>query len=89
MSCSQMNGCVEMLVGQLVRVVKIPESLPDDHELKTKEIFEKALGKTFRISDFQGELLVLDVGELRGKASCLETIYIEPECVESVEANRD
>ena len=76
-----------MQIGQLVRIVKVPDELPDDKEFRTQELVANMLGKIFPISDFQGNLLALDVGELSGKPSYLETFYIEPECVELVAKN--
>jgi hypothetical protein len=55
---------------------------------------ERCLGKIFPIACVQkliddagnpsGELLGLDVGHLSGVASHLETVFIEPSCVEVV-----
>jgi len=44
----------------------------------------QCLGKIFTVMDLHGELLALDVGEVTGKEAYLETIYIEPSCVEAV-----
>ena len=56
----------------------------DDPEFKTRTLLQQCLGKVFSVAGFQGKLLALDVGEVVGKASHLETVYIEPTCVELV-----
>gem|GEM_PF-4427580 len=56
----------QLKVGDIVRVVGIPPKLPDD-EFNTTELFQLCLGKTFPIRGFQGPLIQLDVGELRGE----------------------
>ena len=47
-------------------------------------LFERCLGEIFPGMEFDGDLLALDVGEINGLAPYLETIYIEPSCVEIV-----
>jgi hypothetical protein len=76
-----------MKVGEIVRVVQIPEGLQDEQDFPTKTVFEICLGKTFPIMGIENNMIELHVGELRGKASYLETIYIEPEFVEIVETS--
>ena len=73
-----------MEIGERVRVVKVPGGLQDGPELKTKTLFERCLGQIFPIMGFDGDLLALDVGEINGLAPYLETLYIEPSCVEIV-----
>ena len=73
-----------MGIGERVRVIKVPEGLQDEPELKTKMLFERCLGEIFPVMGFDGDLLALDVGEINGLAPYLETIYIEPSCVEIV-----
>jgi hypothetical protein len=68
--------------GDRVRVIAVPVRLPVD-ELKTRELFELCLGKVFPIAGFnQFGMLELEVGEVRRKAACAETIWIEPDYVE-------
>lgn len=71
-----------------MRIVAIPRNLKDDQELGTCSLFEKCLGKTFRAAGFQTvaelpyRLVQLDVGHIVGKAPSLETIWIEPTCLQ-------
>jgi hypothetical protein len=77
-----------MQIGQYVRIITVPESAVDTPGFPTRSILIQCVGKVFPIMDFQGELLAIDVGEITGKASYLETIYIEPASVEEVPAVR-
>jgi hypothetical protein len=71
-------------VGDRVTLVAIPADLHDDDELRTRTLFEKCLGKTFTIAALQTvdglpyQLVQLDVGRVVGKASYLESIWVEP-----------
>lgn len=69
-----------MKVGDKVKVIKVPRYMTDDGVMNTKSVFEKCVGHTFKIHDFQGEWLELHVG--RVTRNRFETIWIEPECVE-------
>jgi hypothetical protein len=75
-------------VGDTVRIVAIPRNLKDNQELGTGSLFEKCLGKTFRVAGLQTveelpyQLVQLDVGHIVGKAPSLETIWIEPTCLQ-------
>ena len=77
--------------GDRVRVVGIPSDLRDDHRLKTGEVFQKCLGHTFTVmgvDEIPGSTqpsVRLDVGEVTGQASYMETIWIEPEYLEKVD----
>jgi hypothetical protein len=72
-----------MKVGDTVRVIKIPPGLVEG-KLKTKTVFRRCLGKVFPIVGFQKKWVMLDVGEVVGRAPYMETIWIEPEYIELV-----
>ncbi len=76
-----------MHIGQNVRIIAVPDSVVDEPGFLTRSILIQCIGKVFPIMGFQGELLAIDVGEILGKASYLETIYVEPACVERVSGN--
>jgi hypothetical protein len=77
--------------GDRVRVIAIPSDLRDDPRLKTCEVFQKCLGHTFtvmgidEIAGLSQRLVRLDVGEITGQESFMETIWIEPEYLEKVD----
>jgi hypothetical protein len=73
-----------MQIGQNVRITAIPESVVDAPGFPTRSILSRCIGKVFPVRGFQGDLLAIDVGEVLGKASYLETIYVEAACVEEV-----
>jgi hypothetical protein len=75
-----------MKVGDVVRVVRIPEGLRDDDDLQTKTIFERCLGRCFPVIELDGGFVQLHVGEVVGEASYMHSIYIEPEFIEVVGA---
>jgi len=62
----------------------IPPDVKDIEGLETRALFEKCLGKTFPIAGLENvdglpyHLVKLDVGAVLGKASYLDTIWIEP-----------
>ena len=72
-----------MKIGDKVRIVTIPPVLPDG-DIRTKSLFEECLGRTFPIVGFQDHLLELEVGEARGEAPSMHSIWIEPDHVELV-----
>jgi len=72
-----------MKIGDRVRILTIPPDLPEG-EIQTKSLFEMCLGKIFPIVGFQGHLLELEVGEVKGVAPVMESIWIEPEHVELI-----
>jgi hypothetical protein len=75
--------------GDRIRVVDIPSDLPDN-ELRTAEIFRRCLGRIFPVATVahveDREFLELEVGEICGEAPYMQTIWIESEFVELVEA---
>jgi hypothetical protein len=72
-------------VGDRVELIGIPKGVKDDRELQTRTLFEKCLGKTFRIAGLENvkglpfPLVRLDVGDMVGKEAFMETIWVEPE----------
>jgi hypothetical protein len=80
-------------VGDRVQLIAIPPDVKDDAELQTRALFEKCLGKTFRIAGFESveglpcQLVRLDVGDAIGKAACLETIWVEPAYLQAEESH--
>jgi hypothetical protein len=38
-----------MKIGDMVRIVRLPENLVDDEELQPKTLFERCLGRVFPI----------------------------------------
>ena len=72
--------CNTMKIGDKVRVVGIPQDLPDDPVMNTRAVFEKCLGRTFLIESFAGKRVELMVGKVTGNS--LESIFIEPEFLE-------
>ena len=79
-----------MKIGDLVRIIRIPPNLPADDEFKTPEIFRRCLGRVFAVNDIRQvdglgyPLIGLNIGEVLEKASYMETIYVEPDCLELV-----
>ncbi len=79
-----------MKPGDLVRVVALSPAIPDNPE--SKLAFERSLGGTFPIIDVAEDGLVeLDLGDILGESLgrdlvALHTIWIEPECLELVQA---
>ena len=82
-----------MKVGDRVKVIGIPRDIQDskdDNDLATRSLFEKCLGGVFEIQALENvegldcPLLKLDVGQVLGKESYMETIWIEQEFVEPV-----
>ena len=74
-----------MKVGDTVRLIGIPPGLSDDDELRTRSLFEKCLGKSFRIVELETveglsyKLVKLNVGQVLGKSDYLDSIWVEPE----------
>jgi len=66
-------------VGDRVKIVKIPGNLSDHAGIGTPEVFERALGKIFRIEGFG------PYGHVELIVSRRDTIWIEPEFVVPVE----
>jgi hypothetical protein len=90
-SIKMLSRVLPVNAGDRVRVIGIPSDLPDDPRLKTCEIFQRCLGHTFtvmgidEIAGLPNPLVRLDVGEVTGQESFMETIWIEPEYLEKVD----
>ena len=74
-----------MKIGDKVRVMKAPDSLPpDNRQLLT--LFRGCIGKTFPIVKIDDGLVELHVGEVFGKPAEFHQIWLEPAQVKLVEA---
>ena len=73
-----------MKEGDLIRIIKVPASVQDSEAFKTRSTLEKCVDRVFPIIGFQEGLIQIDVGELSGRRACMESIWIEPDCVEPV-----
>lgn len=74
-----------MKPGDLVRVVALSPCVPDNPE--SQLVFERSVGCIFPIIDVADDGLVeLEVGEIMGVSSYMHSIWIEPECLEVVQA---
>jgi hypothetical protein len=77
-----------------VKLIGIPPGLSDDDKLRTRSLFEKCLGKSFRIVELETveglsyKLVKLNVGHMLGKSDYLESIWVEPEYLE-IETSSD
>ena len=64
-----------MKAGDTVRLIGIPPDVKDDHELRTRTLFEKCLGRAFSIIALETvdglphQLVRLDVGRVLSKQS--------------------
>lgn len=68
-----------------MRVVALSPAIPDNPE--SKLVFERSVGHTFPIIDITEDGLVeLEVGEVMGVSAYMHSIWIEPECLEVVQA---
>jgi hypothetical protein len=72
-----------MKIGDKVRIKSLPSQLPAD-ELNTRSLLASCLNRVFPIVGFQGDLLELEVGDVLGKESYMDSIWIEPDHVELV-----
>lgn len=62
-------------IGDRVKIVNLPPDLDDKPDMDTSGVFQRALGKTFRIEGTN------DIGWLELEVTKLDTIWIEPEFV--------
>ena len=71
--------------GDLVRIMRVPEAVHDTDGFKTRSTFESCVGRVFPIMGFNDvDMSQIDVGEVNGKPACMESLWIEPDCVELV-----
>lgn len=72
-------------VGDRVRLVGLPQNLPDSNDLPAQSTFEHCLGREFSVAGFNeigwAELVI---ESLTGSVG--ETIWVEPEYLETVSA---
>ncbi|MET0409539.1 MAG: hypothetical protein ABW006_14355 [Hyphomicrobium sp.] len=73
-----------MNIGDKVRVLGMPDGLPDNKMLL--KLFKGCVGKTFPIAKFDDGLVELHVGEAFGKPAEYHQIWLDPSQVEVVEA---
>ncbi|MGC2110883.1 MAG: hypothetical protein WA655_15285 [Candidatus Korobacteraceae bacterium] len=74
-----------MKEGDLIRVVRLPDGVQDSERFSTRAILERCVGHVFPVMGMNNVgYLQIDVGEVVGKPSYMESIWIEPECVELV-----
>jgi hypothetical protein len=72
-----------MKIGDRVRLIGVPDNLPNPPDLPTKEVFGKSVGCEFvvaGVNDFgMAELVIESVTQSVG-----ETIWVEPEFLEVI-----
>ena len=74
-----------MEIGDLIRVLRVPDSVNDSTGFATRSTLERCVGRVFPIVSFNDlRMIELEIGELLGKPSYMESIWIEPDCVEPV-----
>ncbi|MGD0929284.1 MAG: hypothetical protein ABR902_01410 [Candidatus Korobacteraceae bacterium] len=73
-----------MQEGDLIRVIRNPDAVQDSEEFKTRSTLELCVGRVFPIMGFNEGFILIDVGEVVGRPSHMESIWIEPDCVEVV-----
>ena len=73
-----------MKTGDLVRVVSVPQNVTDSEDFKTRSLLSLCIGRVFPVMGLEKGLIAIDVGELNGKPSYMETVFIEPECLQLV-----
>lgn len=79
-------------IRDFVTIIKIPDNLRNSPELQTKKAFDLCLGKTYQVTDIDRyghlELMVgKDVDAIIGVF--MNTIWIEPECVEPAKKQKN
>ena len=74
-----------MKTGDMIRVLRVPDSVTDSPEFATRSTLQQCVGRVFPIMGLNElGMLELHVGAVVGKRSYMESIWIEPECVELV-----
>lgn len=70
--------------GDRARLIRMPDIVNSE----LKKIFEKCVGHVFPVGDvlsIEGVTLIdLEIGELFGRKSYMESIYVEYDCVEVI-----
>lgn len=73
-----------------MKVIGVPPDLHDKNDLKSRTLFEKCVGRTFRVVALENvaglnvPLIRLDVGHVLEGNSWEDTIWIEPQFVEAL-----
>jgi hypothetical protein len=67
--------------GDRARLTKIPDSITDPD---MRDLFAQCVGHVFPVGDISDTLIELEIGERFGRASHMESIYVEHDCVEIV-----
>jgi hypothetical protein len=65
------------------RLIKIPDDVFDP---EVREIFADCIGHIFPVGDVSDGLVELEIGELFGRASYMDSIYAEHDCIKFVVA---
>jgi hypothetical protein len=71
-------------IGDTIRVTGFSKFIVDSKKFKTRTILEKCVGLLFPVMGFQKDWIELHLGEILGKHTWNDTIWIEPEFVELV-----
>jgi len=66
--------------GDRARLIKMPHVVNDD----LRKLFEQCVGHVFPVGDVSDTLVDLEIGELFGRKSYMESIYVEHDCIEVV-----
>jgi hypothetical protein len=73
-------------IGEKVLVARVPDAVlrrKADH-LNTRRISELCIGRVFPIAGLSNGLIELHVGEVVGQPAYIHSIWIEPDCIETV-----
>lgn len=71
----------QVRAGDRALLIKIPDDIIDTNLIK---LFEQCVGHVFPVGDVTNILIDLEIGELFGRKSYMESIYVEPDCIEVV-----
>ena len=77
-----------MMVGNQVKLIGIPPGIHESGDMQTRTLFEKCLHRIFLITKIENveelphPLIRLEVGEVMGRKSFEEVIWVEPEYLE-------
>lgn len=77
-----LNSVRKFQIGDFVKIIQIPNDLTDAANIRTPDVFKRALGKTFRIEGFNR------YGHIELVVTRRDTIWIEPEFVVPVPKSR-
>ena len=72
-----------MKVGDTVRLIGVPDGLPNPPDLPTGTVFRRCLGHRFLIAGFnEFGMVEINVESVTGSAG--ETVWVEPEFLEVI-----